>query len=62
MTVADCGNPGDVTNGVRMMSKTTYQSTVEYFCDPSFKLIGSTKRVCQANGQWSGEATSCVRE
>ena len=62
MLVQNCGDPGTVTNGVRMMDKTTYQSSVSYFCNPGFKLIGSTKRVCQADGQWSGQSTSCVSE
>jgi len=60
-TIKNCGDPGTVTNGVRMMEKTTYGSSVSYFCNPSYMLVGSRKRVCQANGQWSGEATSCSK-
>ena len=58
--VVDCGDPGSVSNGVRIMSATTYLSTAKYFCHPGYKLLGSPERVCEAEGQWSGQATSCV--
>ena len=58
--VQNCGVPETVTNGVRMMENTTYGSSVSYFCNPGYMLVGSRKRVCQANGQWSGQATSCA--
>ncbi|XP_065058048.1 sushi, von Willebrand factor type A, EGF and pentraxin domain-containing protein 1-like [Rhopilema esculentum] len=60
-TITDCGDPGFVSNGVRTMSDTVYQSTANYFCNPGYLLIGSTKRQCQANGTWSGQSASCVK-
>ena len=32
---------------------------LHFQCPESHKLIGSSSRVCQANGQWSGIITSC---
>eukprot|EP00794_Sanderia_malayensis_P006970 gene6970-7755_t len=59
-TIQNCGDPGTVTNGIRLMSSTTYQSTARYFCNPGYTLRGSGNRVCQADGTWSGQATSCI--
>eukprot|EP00794_Sanderia_malayensis_P006969 gene6969-7754_t len=59
-TIQNCGNPGTVTNGIRLMSSTTYKSTARYFCNPGYTLRGSGNRVCQADGTWSGQATSCI--
>ena len=33
-----------------------------YICQPGFRLEGARNRVCQANGQWSAEEPSCIRE
>jgi len=60
-TITDCGNPGSVSNGLKMMTDSTYQSVVKYFCDPGFILNGSPERTCQADATWSGQSTSCTR-
>ena len=43
-------------NGVLVGSQATY------ICDRGFTLVGSSGRICQANGQWSGEAPICKGE
>ena len=30
-----------------------------YSCTDGFTLVGSSSRVCQSNGQWSGNAPVC---
>ena len=30
-------------------------------CDDGYKLGGSTSRICQDNGTWSGTTTTCTR-
>ena len=46
---------GDISfsNGVIFGSMATYS------CDPPFFIIGGRIRVCQTNGEWSGEAPHC---
>ncbi|XP_064382155.1 sushi, von Willebrand factor type A, EGF and pentraxin domain-containing protein 1-like isoform X4 [Halichondria panicea] len=31
----------------------------KYTCDDGFRLVGSTKRLCQKDGSWAGEAPIC---
>ena len=38
----------------------TVNSTAEYSCNGGYKLDnGDAKRICQAEGTWSGEAPQC---
>ena len=59
MSVVDCGDPGEPTNGVRYGDTFTYGSTVLLECDPGYKLAGDTRRTCQANGTWTGTQPTC---
>ena len=34
----------------------------KYTCDYGFKLVGSSKRLCQNYGSWAGEAPICERK
>ena len=34
----------------------------KYTCDDGFRLVGSTKRLCQKDGSWAGEAPICKRK
>ncbi len=34
----------------------------KYTCDYGFKLVGSSKRLCQNYGSWAGEAPICKRK
>ena len=34
----------------------------KYTCDDGFRLVGSSKRPCQKDGSWAGEAPICKRK
>ena len=55
----DCGDPGNLTNGQRSLSSTTYNSVVTYTCDVGYTLQGSNNKTCQSSGQWSGSVPQC---
>ena len=61
--VKDCGDPGNLHNGVRKDDgNTTYGSKVRYFCNPGYIFSGSRERKCQADGKWSGTQPVCNRK
>ena len=33
---------------------------VTYTCDQNFVLMGNERRMCQADGQWTGSNPTCV--
>ena len=35
---------------------------VVYKCDEGYSLIGPSTRICQSNGEWSGEEPFCERK
>ena len=52
-------NPG---NGqVSLSSGLVMGSTATYTCNSGFKATFTSTRYCQADGQWSGGAPSCLR-
>ncbi|XP_068694975.1 sushi, von Willebrand factor type A, EGF and pentraxin domain-containing protein 1-like isoform X1 [Montipora foliosa] len=55
----DCGPLDALSNGSSSGDLTVYPNGVRFSCDPGFLLVGSSKRVCMANGTWSGFETSC---
>eukprot|EP00117_Sycon_ciliatum_P039828 scpid16353/ scgid29370/ CUB and sushi domain-containing protein 3; CUB and sushi multiple domains protein 3 len=55
----DCGDPGNVADGVRTGQSTTYASAVSFVCNPGYTLFGSQRRTCQANALWSGQQPTC---
>lgn len=61
-TGVDCGDPGEPDNSVRVLSSTTLNSIVKYKCKQGFRMAGSTYRVCQANGKWTGVPVQCIGE
>ncbi|XP_003387839.1 PREDICTED: sushi, von Willebrand factor type A, EGF and pentraxin domain-containing protein 1-like isoform X2 [Amphimedon queenslandica] len=57
--VIDCGKLQSPANGRVEFSSTSFRSVANYFCDEPFELVGDHTRLCQADGQWSGEAPTC---
>ena len=57
----DCGNLTAPANGsVTHTSGTTFGQTATYSCNTGYNLVGDSTRTCQATGQWSGSAPTCV--
>ena len=60
LTVVDCGALTDPANGqVSHTAGTTFGETATYSCDAGYSLVGSSTRMCQATGMWSGRAPTC---
>lgn len=58
--VRTCDDPGFPKNGFRVVGDFRYKATVEYFCNPGFRLTtGNRLRRCQGNGKWSGALPTC---
>ena len=59
-TIRDCMGLAAPTNGsVDMSGGTTFGETATYSCDSGYSLSGSTTRMCDATGSWSGSAPTC---
>uniref|UniRef100_A0A8C8SUF0 Fibulin 7 n=1 Tax=Pelusios castaneus TaxID=367368 RepID=A0A8C8SUF0_9SAUR len=46
-------------DGRRFGTKYFVDHEVHFTCEPGFQLLGSSTRVCQANGSWTGDAPQC---
>ncbi|KAM4528244.1 sushi domain-containing protein 2-like [Odontesthes bonariensis] len=57
--VITCGWLPPPTNGKKEGTTYLQGATVRFSCDEDYTLKGSAERICQNNGQWSGEDTSC---
>ncbi|XP_009703787.1 PREDICTED: CUB and sushi domain-containing protein 3-like, partial [Cariama cristata] len=55
-----CGDPGIPAQGKREGKSFIYQSEVSFSCNPPFILVGSSTRICQADGTWSGSSPRCI--
>ena len=58
----DCGDPGAPIHGTKWVGSTSLDSIVKYMCDPGFRLVGKSFRVCRSSGAWSGQLPSCESE
>ena len=58
----DCGATHAPANARTSTSGTTVGHTVTYRCNPGYRIMGTSTRTCQSNGQWSGSQPSCARE
>ncbi|KAL7853740.1 hypothetical protein AOLI_G00205840 [Acnodon oligacanthus] len=59
-----CPNPNVLSNGVVEPYKPLYyvNDTTTYRCHSDYTFRGSSKRVCQLNGKWSGSTPICSRD
>ncbi|XP_041826289.1 sushi domain-containing protein 2-like isoform X2 [Melanotaenia boesemani] len=57
--VISCGRLPPPTNGKKHGTTYLHGAKVRLSCDEGYILKGSEERICQRNGQWSGEDTSC---
>ncbi|TRZ11291.1 hypothetical protein HGM15179_015809 [Zosterops borbonicus] len=46
--------------GRKFGTKYLVDRKVHFACDPGFQLLGSSTRMCQANGSWTGEEPRCA--
>ena len=58
-SVVDCGGLSSPQNGQVILTNTTFGSIATYQCDDGFNLIGDMQRMCQSNGEWSGNEPTC---
>ena len=56
----DCGNLTDPHNGQVNTSGTKLEQTATYSCNTGYNLVGDSTRTCQARGEWSGSAPTCL--
>lgn len=47
-------------DGRKFGSKYLVDHEVHFACDPGFQLLGSSTRMCQANGSWTGQEPRCA--
>ena len=62
LTVVSCGNPGTPANGKIAFTagnSYVYGNILKATCNHGYRLLGTSIRTCQANGQWTGTAPSC---
>ena len=61
LTAVDCGSLPDPANGqVDHTAGTSLGQTAIYNCNTGYNLVGDSTRTCQATGNWSGSAPTCL--
>lgn len=54
-----CGDPGIPAHGIRLGDSFAPGSLIRFSCEAGHVLRGSSERICQANGSWSGSQPEC---
>lgn len=57
-----CGDPGTPPKGRREGRSFIFKSEVTFSCSAPYVLVGSTTRMCQEDGTWSGSQPRCIGE
>ena len=55
----DCGTLSSPANGQVNIPTTTLWSTATYSCISGYRLNGTSIRICEGSGSWSGTAPTC---
>lgn len=55
-----CGDPGMPAKGQREGRSFIFKSEVVFSCSTPHMLVGSTTRMCQEDGTWSGSQPRCI--
>lgn len=58
--VVTCGWLPPPTNGIKEGTTYLQGAKVKFSCNEGYIIKGSSERVCQKNGRWSGEETTCA--
>ena len=57
-----CDDPGFPHHGDRVGISLKFGATLNFTCDPGYKMIGSKQLQCLASGRWLGHVPKCERK
>lgn len=58
--VVACGSVSDPRNGYANHAGIEYTDTVLYNCNTGYMLRGHETRICDENGNWTGQPPLCI--
>ena len=60
----DCLSTEQLPDGYVIYSDNTatYNTTVSFYCNEGFYLVGNSVRICLADGRWDGSSPFCIRK